>query len=781
MQSSSQPHDSSTRPNDAFSPCGNEYRDTLNSMRDAIHVVDSDLVILLMNTQFERWCKELGVEINNPIGKTLFEVFPDLPEKVREEYKEVFDSGQVLMTEEVTKIQGCDVATETLKIPVRKGGQVVRIVTVVRDITEQEQIKRESHAHEERLSLLFETIPHAVYECDKEGVITFTNRAYADITGYSKEELVGMHVKELMAPGPQKEGMASYLEQLIRERPVPTPYFTRNSNKDGQLIDVEVNWNYRCNDQGQVVGFVCILSDITERKKAESAIRASQREYQMMFDSINDAVFVHYPTPEGAPGTFEAVNEIACRSLGYSRDELLRMSPPDVVAPDQRDSLPGQVKRLFEEKTILFETEFLAKDGRIFPVELSSHLFDYDGRPVIVGNARDITARKRTEQQLEQAKRQAESDSRAKSQFLVNMSHEIRTPMSVVMGCVDLMKMEEMTEEKVLMVELLRRAGKSMVRIADDILCVSKVEAGKLSIDVAECFVRRLLRDVEAMMRPLAEKQGLAFSVACDDDVPVAIMTDCDRVLQCLLNIVGNAVKFTDQGHVSVSVSLVDANGAQCIRFDVADTGIGIASEKLGGIFDLFRQIDTGKTRKYDGTGLGLAIARQLAQLLGGSLTVKSEIGTGSVFSLMIPATDHVAAENVPASDFRPQAVNRFCGKALLVDDYEGIRRTFGRLLERLGLQVIVAENGREAVDVALSQPFDVILMDIQMPVLDGYSATRTLREKGFETPIVALTAHAMEGDRQKCLDAGYDDYLSKPIDQTELLRVLGKYIAKGT
>jgi PAS domain S-box-containing protein len=611
-------------------------------------------------------------------------------------------------------------------------------------------------------------------------VITFTNGAYARITGYSKEVLVGMHINELMAPGPQKEGMAAYLEQLVKERPVPTPYSTKNLNRDGQLIDVEVNWNYRCNDQDEIVGFVCILSDITERKQAESAVRASQKEYQMMFDSINDAVFVHYPTPEGAGGTFEAVNDIACRSLGYTREELLRLSPEDIVAPGKKDGVPGQVKSLVRTKTILYETEFVTKDGRVFPVEISSHLFDYDGRPVIVGNARDITERKRVEQQLGQAKKQAEADSQAKSQFLVNMSHEIRTPMSVIMGCADLMKMEEMTEEKRLVVELLRRASRSMVRIADDILCVSKIEAGRLSVERAECFVRTLLRDVEAMIRPLAEKRGLAFAVVCNDDVPTTILTDCDRVLQCLLNIAGNAVKYTDKGHVHLTVSLHDAHGTQCIRFDVADTGIGIPAEKLDSVFELFMQMDTGKTRKYDGAGLGLAIARQLAELLGGSLSVTSDVGVGSVFSLIIPALDAVSAEQEPVANSRPRAVKKFSGHVLLVDDYDGIRKTFGRLLERLGLKVTLAENGREAVDVALSQSFDVILMDVQMPVLDGYSATRILREKGLNTPIIALTAHAMESDRQTCLDVGCNDYLSKPIDQDELLRILRTHVAKN-
>jgi PAS domain S-box-containing protein len=622
-------------------------------MRDAIHVVDSDLVVLLMNHQFETWCRELGLKIDNPIGKTVFELFPDLPEKVREEYRDVFENGQVLMTMDVIKTQGREVTTETLKIPVRKAGRVVRVVTVVRDITRQEQIKRESNASERRLSLLFETIPHAVYECDQDGVITFTNGAYARITGYSKEALVGMHIHELMAPGPQKEGMAAYLEQLVQERPVPTPYSTKNLNKDGQLIDVEVNWNYRCNDQDQIVGFVCILSDITARKLAE--------------------------------------------------------------------------------------------------------------------------------QELGRAKKQAEADSRAKSQFLVNMSHEIRTPMSVIMGCADLMKMDEMAEEKRLVVELLRRASKSMVRIADDILCVSKIETGKLTVERAECCVRRLLRDVEAMIRPLAEKQGLEFSVVCDDDVPAAIVTDCERVLQCLLNIAGNAVKYTDRGHVHLSVSSHDVNGARCIRFDVADTGIGIPAEKLDSVFELFMQMDTGKTRKYDGAGLGLAIPRQLAELLGGTLTVTSDVGIGSVFSLIIPAPDGVVVEKEPGAGSKPKAVKKFSGNVLLVDDYDGIRKTFGRLLERLGLKVTMAENGREAVDLALSQPFDVVLMDVQMPVLDGYSATRMLREKGVDTPIVALTAHAMESDRQTCLDAGCNDYLSKPIDQDELLRVLRTYVAKNT
>jgi len=251
-------------------------------MRDAIHVVDADLTILLMNDQFGTWCEELGLELSDPVGKTIFDVFPHLPDRVREEYCQVFDSGQVLTTVEVTELGDCSITTETRKIPVFEAGGVVKVVTVIRDITEQERIRQEKKVSDERIRLLFETIPHALYECDRQGVITLTNSAYSKITGYSTDELVGMHIRELMAPGPQKEEVDSYFEQLAREQPAPTPYLAQNLTKDGQLIDIEVNWNYRLNGEDQVVGFVCILSDITHRKKAETKLLDYQRQLKSL-------------------------------------------------------------------------------------------------------------------------------------------------------------------------------------------------------------------------------------------------------------------------------------------------------------------------------------------------------------------------------------------------------------------------------------------------------------------------------------------------------------------
>ncbi|MFC1766520.1 PAS domain S-box protein [Planctomycetota bacterium] len=404
MQKLSQPHNSHGKAQETFVPSEDQYRTTLNSMRDAIHVVNSDLVILLMNDRFENWCGELGLEIDNPIGKTIFDVFPHLPDRLKKEYRQVFSSGQVLTTVEVTEAQGHKIATETRKIPVTdEVGQIGQVITVIRDITEQERVRKENEAAKERIQLLFETIPHALYECDKNGIITLTNSTYSKITGYAKNELVGMHIQDLMLPGAQRDEVASYLEQLVKEQPTPTPYLATNLTKNGQPIDVEVNWNYRCNDQGQVDGFVCILSDITERKKADQALNQSEEQYRSLVANIPGVVWRSDQT-----GNTTFIGQNVKEIYGYSQEEIYdggsqlwfgRIHPDDVA------TVQHSFKLLFEESMPLdVEYRIQRKDGEwIWLQDRSTGTYEKEGVKYADGVFIEVTDRKQAEQTLQES------------------------------------------------------------------------------------------------------------------------------------------------------------------------------------------------------------------------------------------------------------------------------------------------------------------------------------------------------------------------------------------
>jgi signal transduction histidine kinase/ActR/RegA family two-component response regulator len=391
---------------------------------------------------------------------------------------------------------------------------------------------------------------------------------------------------------------------------------------------------------------------------------------------------------------------------------------------------------------------------------------------------------------------QAQSANEAKSEFLANMSHEIRTPMNAIIGFGEVLAEEPLTEEQKHHVEIICESGEHLLKLINDILDFSKIEAGKLDIEIVECSLEQLLAAVESLMRPAASKKDLGFEVLQCGDLPAQIRTDPVRIRQCLINLTNNAIKFTDQGHVYLNISMEYLGDQELrepyIRFDVEDTGIGIPAEKQKQVFEEFIQVDGSHMREFDGAGLGLAITKKLVILLGGKLTVSSEVGKGSVFTLLVPAGLDVGSgplfdryafvERLDCeSDGSGGGAEKFSGRVLVAEDSPTNQKLTEFLLKGMGLEVTVVEDGQQAVTEASSGQFDLIFMDIQMPNMNGYEATKALRKKSVTTPIVALTAYAMKGDRKKCIAAGCSDYLSKPIEQKALLDTVRKYLPGAT
>jgi PAS domain S-box-containing protein len=411
-----------------------------------------------------------------------------------------------------------------------------------------------------------------------------------------------------------------------------------------------------------------------------------------------------------------------------------------------------------------------------------------------IGVRVDIEDVKRLQRELVRAKEAAEAASEAKSRFLANISHEIRTPMTAILGFAELLEAERCTgKNRRKFARLLHRSGEALLHLLDDLVDLSAIEAGKIHIEAADCSPRTIVDEVLMLMRPRAREKKLRIAVEHEGPLPERIRTDPRRLRQILLNLVGNAIKFTRRGGVRIKlVSCPIDDRSVRLQFMVRDTGIGIGREGTKHLFMPLTQIDSAPNRRFGGTGLGWAISKRLAEALGGSIVFKSRPGKGSTFSLALQAalpeagpsltTDHEPVAPALAIDGSEQ----FCGRVLVAEDTPSIRELIRVLIEQRGLHVDVAQNGhvacrKAAAAASRGTPYDLILMDIQMPEMDGYEATRRLRKLGCKQAIVALTAHAMPGDAAKCLEAGCDAYLAKPLAQQDLLAVLRRYSRRAS
>jgi len=550
--------------------------------------------------------------------------------------------------------------------------------------------------------------------------------------------------------------------------------------------------------------------------RAERSLRESEAHYRTVFENASDAICIL----EGR--TCTDCNPAALRIFGRTREEMLgsapyAFSPP--LQPDGQNSLAKAEKHIraaLAGHSQVFEWAHLRRDGRLFDAEVSLDRVEVWGNAYLLAVVRDVTDRKRSErelkdyastlevvnQRLQEVHAAAEVATRSKSEFLANVSHEIRTPLTAISGYAELILTEgDLTRaprHRVEAVNTILRNTRYLLELIDDILDLSKIEAGRLEVEHTTCRPVQLVAEVERLMQLRAEQRGLPLVVEYDGPVPETIQTDPTRLRQVLVNLLSNALKFTEQGEVRLVTRLLDQEGAHPrLQFEVIDTGIGMSPEQVERIFAPFQQADASTTRRFGGTGLGLTICKRLVQMLGGTIEVETAPGRGSTFRVAIAtgSLEEVRLVEHPVAQCEWLAETQDTAQAaaalptgcrvLLAEDAPDNQRLIAFLLQKAGAEVALAADGASAVEMALDaqrrgHTFDVVLMDMQMPVLDGYQASQRLREQGYEGPILALTANAMAGQREACLQAGCDEFMAKPVQRAVLIRTVAEYSARG-
>ena len=553
--------------------------------------------------------------------------------------------------------------------------------------------------------------------------------------------------------------------------------------KDGSRFPAVVSVTALRDAQGTIIGYLLIGTDNTarklveaEQKKSDQRLRDQQFYTRSLIESNIDALMTTDPA-----GIITDVNKQMEALTGCTRDELIGAPFKSYFTdPDRAEAAINLVLR--EKKVTDYELTARALDGKKTVVSYNATTFYDRGRTLqgVFAAARDVTERKRVEAELQQAKSAAESASRTKSDFLASMSHEIRTPMNAIMGIADLLAKTHLSPEQDKYVQIFRRAGDNLLNLINDILDLSKVEASQLELERTGFSLTEALEKVTEMVAVRAREKGLALVCEIDPGTPTNLVGDPTRLCQVLLNLVGNAIKFTESGKVSLRVAPEENSSVPtALRFTVSDTGIGILGEKLDRVFERFTQADSSTTRRFGGSGLGLTISKRLVELMGGSIGAESEVGKGSVFSFTAPFeiwTDTSRRAVVPVGTEAEQPLRAL--HILLVEDSPDNRTITMAYVEDTPYRIDIAENGAIACQMFKAGHYDLVLMDRQMPVMDGLAATREIRAWELAndkppTPIIALTASALKGDREACLAAGCTAFLTKPIKQEVLLQAI--------
>ncbi len=709
------------------------------------------------------------------------------------------------------------------------------------EIAERRRAEDSIRESELKFRTLFDSANDAIFIMDNH-IFVDCNRRTLDMFRCTRAQILN-HPPTDFSPTCQADGQPSTEVAKTRIRDVlagiPQSFEWRHRRPDGELFDVEVSLN-----RIEVAGrhyIQAIVRDITDRKRNEQALRDSERRLRIQNDVLISLARHEVMSTGNLESAVREITECAARTLAVERagvwlldGEQIRLRCLDLYErsadrhSDDIQLLTADYPSYFEAlrnarviaaedarrdaRTAAFTNGYFAphgiastlngairRDGKLVGVLCHEHV----GEPrawtldeeQFVGSLADLVSlaieardRRRYESDLRAAKDAAESANQAKSDFLANMSHEIRTPMTAILGYTESLLDPTLSDrERLDAIHTVHRNGEHLLSIINSILDLSKIEAGRMTVENIRCSPCQILAEVSSMIKVRTDAKSLTFRIECPVPIPGTIQTDPMRLRQILINLIGNAIKFTETGGVRLVAGFLPGENPR-MQFDVIDTGIGMGPEQAAHLFEPFSQGDTSTARQFGGTGLGLVISKRFAQMLGGDIAlVSSRPGAGSHFRLTIATgpvqgvvmiEDPTSATTVVPARSRERSLPSLTGRILLAEDGPDNQRLISSILKKAGAEVVVASNGQMAVELALASlreehPFDLVLMDMQMPVMDGYEAASRLRRGGYSRPIIALTAHAMASDRERCVRAGCSDYTTKPIERARFLAMI--------
>lgn len=759
----------------------------VNYSDDAIISTTFDGTVKSWNRAAEKLFGYTGDEI---IGKSVFIMSP--PQRANEDPQllEKIKSGIFIehYETESQKKDGTIIPVEVSLSPIKdRSGNIIGVSKIVHDITKRKKTEEELKQKNYFLNAVLENIPAMIFMKNAKDLrYIFFSKAVEESLGHRKDELIGKNAYDLF-PKEQADSFTFQDRDVLKQKEIfEIPEELVDTKNGKRWLHTRKIAIY--DESADPIYLLGVSMDITERKKSED-------KFKGLLESTPDGILI-----VDSKGIIQLVNSQTGNIFGYKKDEIIGKDL-DILIPARFKGSHGQhFKAFFSHPRIRLMGDRsgvdlfgLRKDGTEFPIEISLGPIETSEGILVSAVIRDITEQKKSSAlaiSLAEEKTKAELEAKKakeanqfKDRFLANMSHEIRTPMNAIIGFSDILANKNLGVVEKEYVATIKQAGENLLNIINDILDISKIEARMMSFEEHPFCLKDILKSVHSMLKIKAKEKHLELTFICDDDVPDNLLGDSKRLSQIIINIVGNAIKFTNKGKVQVNVKAHDLEGENTvIEFYVKDTGIGIQKDKLEHVFDRFWQADSNVTRKYGGTGLGLNIAKQLVDLQGGAMFVKSEFNVGSVFSFWIPykKTNEILSAAVTKNEkFMMEDLKNL--NMLMVEDNLLNVKLISSLFSENNLKLQVVENGKACIDKLKEYQnsanvwnenettlggFDIILMDIEMPIMNGYETAMYIRnEMKSNIPIIAMTANAMAGEREKCLRMGMNDYISKPVN----------------